>query len=182
MRTIGLDLDGVLYRWHESLYEYFRLYRNFRGTYNEFWSTYIQQVSEEELCYLAGIDTLYSNMPPTRDCIDFLDVLKDLFEIFYVTSRPDSVRATTELFLEKHKFPFKENLIFTPNKDNFARLHKFSFAVDDVQQHLEKYSKVTTPILFAQPWNRAIRDNFIVVRNLMEIVPIVKGETTYGFE
>lgn len=157
MKTVAIDLDGVLYRWHESLYEYFRLYRGFDGTYLEFWTNFYKTLSDEEFNYLIGIDTLYSNMIPTKNCKEFLNQVKDRFEIYYLTSRPESVRTTTEIYLNRHDFPFKDNLIITKDKVNFARKLRLSYAIDDSKIQVEELSKVTFTILIAQPWNKDIQ-------------------------
>ena len=36
-KVLGLDLDGVIYPWHEAVYEYFRLYKNYTGSFNKLW-------------------------------------------------------------------------------------------------------------------------------------------------
>ena len=170
MKRIGLDLDGVLYNWHSSLYDYYRLYMNFQGTFNDFWTSGVTSFSTETWTYLLGIDTLYSNRFPTADCINFLEAIKNRFEIYYITSRPKSIKLTTEQYLRRFKFPFNENLIFNDNKVNVARLLGLSYAVDDRASQIESLSKVTTAIIVAKPWNKHIWNDYPTVFSLMDIL------------
>lgn len=170
MKSIGLDFDGVLYRWHESLYQYFVLYRDYDGSYETFWKDYKSIVSEDDLEYYASIDTLYSNMMPTCDCLSFLDQIKDRFNIFYITSRPVLVKTTTEAYMRRYSFPQRDNLVFTYDKGSYARRLRLSYFVEDSQKNAEELRAITTVILMAQPWNKPVWYEYPTVRNLNEIL------------
>jgi len=142
----------------------------FLGTFNEFWTEGVKTFSEDDWVYLLGIDTLYSDRFPTADCTNFLDSIKNRFDIYYVTSRPDSVRLTTEQYLKRFKFPFQENLIFQNDKVNVARLLGLSYAVDDRAEQVESLSSVCTAIMVAKPWNKHIWNEYPTVFSLMEIL------------
>jgi uncharacterized HAD superfamily protein len=174
MRTIGIDMDGVLYNWHESLYEHCRLFEGYEGSYWEFWNNYRNVMTEEHLEYLIQLDTLYSNILPTKQCKELLNNLASRYEIFYVTARPKTVQTTTESYLKRHKFPFRENLVFSEDKVSVARRYQFSFAIDDHPKHLKGLSEVTSVVMVLQPWNKEYRDVFPTAVNLLDILNYIK--------
>ena len=167
IRNIGLDLDGCLYLWHSAVYDYFRFYKNYTGTWREFWTTKYKTFSDSDWKYITEVDIFYSSQPPTTDCVNFINNIKDRFEIYYITSRPMLVKTTTEQFLKRYKFPFHENLIFTDDKVNTARLLKLDYAVDDMPKHVEGLAKVTKIIMISQPWNIDIQDKYPTSQTLM---------------
>lgn len=169
-KVLGLDLDGVLYNWHTAVYDYVKLYRNYQGSYTKFWSDDYKNLSDEMWKFLTTIDIFYSSQAPTDDCVRFLNDVSSNFEIFYITSRPDYVKLTTEQYLRKYNFPFQENLIFTSNKVNEARRYCVDFFVEDMPANIDSLSKVTNVILMAQPWNKDIQDKYLTVRSINQIL------------
>lgn len=174
MSALGLDLDGVLYNWHLAVYEYYKLFKSYVGTYGEFWGIYYKNISKEEWDFLCQVDTLYSNVPPTDDCIDFLDYVKYRYDVYYITSRPLLVKLTTEQFLRRYKFPFRENLVFTSDKVNESRrLHITNF-LDDNPIYIEGLSKITNTILIANPWNSHLWDTYNTAHSLKSAIKFLE--------
>lgn len=174
MKVLGLDLDGVIYKWHTAVYEYFRLYRNYLGSYNDFWSKDYLSVSEETWEFITNIDYLYSCINPDQDCRDFLENVQERFEIYYVTSRPVYVKLTTEQFLKRFKFPFQENLIFCTDKVNIARKIQADYFIEDMPRHIEGLSKVTKVIVMAQPYNIECQELHPTIHHLMEALQFLE--------
>lgn len=168
MKSIGLDLDGVLYDWHVAVYDYFCMYKGFSGTQNKFWHEESKKVTDRDWEFICGIDTLYSGVVPSKDCTDFIASIQDRFIIYYITSRPLSVKLTTEQFLRRHHFPFQENLMFTDDKVSVARLLKLDYMIEDKPKNVIDLSKVVFTIMKAQPWNEVIQNEYPTVRNLMQ--------------
>jgi 5'(3')-deoxyribonucleotidase len=162
-----MDMDGVCYKWHSAVYEYFKLYKDYCGTYNDLWGKDYLKFTDADWEYLTKIDTFYSSQIPTVDCVNFLDKVKDLFDIYYVTSRPEYVKLTTEQYLKRYKFPFRENLIFTNDKVNTARRLRADFCIDDLPKHIEGLSKVSKVVMIAQPYNKEYQDKYPTSRTLM---------------
>lgn len=167
-KRIGLDLDGVLYDWHLSVYEYFCLYKGFSGSQNKFWYEESKAVPDNVWEFICSIDTLYSNVLPSKDCKDFIASIKDKFTLYYITSRPLSAKLTTEQYLRRHHFPFQENLIFTQDKVSVARLLKLDYMVEDMPRNVIDLSKVVLTIMMARPWNQSIQNEYPTVHSLME--------------
>ena len=175
-KVLGLDLDGVLYRWHEAVYEYFRMYKNYTDSFSHLWEYDYKDLSKEDWEFLINIDFLYSCEVPTPDCISFLNNVKYRFDIYYVTGRPLSVKTTTEQFLKRYKFPFRENLIFASDKQNTIRRLKINYFIDDLPYNLEELSKVTNVIMLARPYNREFRETYNTAYSLMDSLKFLNSE------
>jgi uncharacterized HAD superfamily protein len=173
-RTLGVDLDGVIYNWHISVYEYHINFKNYAGSFNDFWTKEYKNFTPEWWKYIVDIDILYSDRPPVSDCFSFLDKIVNRFEVYYITSRPECVKTTTEQYLKRYKFPFQDNLIFTKDKVNTARLLKLSYAIDDLPEQIEGLSRVTKTFMIAQPYNIDYQDKCTTVKSLTQILGLLE--------
>lgn len=172
--NIGVDLDGVLYDWPMSVYGWHTNFKSYAGSFNDFWTKEIVKFDPDWWKYICSLDILYSDRPPVSDCLLFLDRIKDRFEIYYITARPECVKTTTEQYLKRYKFPFQENLIFTDDKANVARRLKLNYAIDDLPAHVEALHKVTKVFMIAKPWNVHIQDKYTTVKSLTEILALLE--------
>lgn len=168
MKRLGLDLDGTLINWHESVLEYYKMFRGFDGTDSSFWTTFYKTIPDDEFNFITQIEFLYTNRQPDADCRSFIDCVKDRFEIYYITARPSIARLTTEQYLRKYNFPFQENLIFTDDKVNAARLLKLDYFIEDMPNHVKALSDVVFTIMRSRPWNKDIWYEYPTVTKLME--------------
>lgn len=172
--VLMLDLDGVLYDWHRAVYDYYREYKGYMESYRCLWGRDYLNFSPEDWKYITEVDTFYSSQFPTQDCIDFLNKVKYIFDIYYVTGRPESVKITTEQYLKRYRFPFRENLIFSADKVNTARRIKASFCVEDLLKNVEVLSKVAKTIMFAQPHNEEYWDVYPTAHTLVGVLPFLE--------
>ena len=164
---IGLDIDGVIYPWHYSIYRYFTEFKNFAGSELEFWA-YFRLFSVEKQMYYVSIPTLYTDTSLTQDAIEYLPKLAELGELFYITSRDHELQPLTQKFFKFYDIPFKENLIFEKDKASVVRLYGIDYFVDDMISHLEKMQGITTSFLFKQPHNFYDRDGYNCIGSLKE--------------
>lgn len=169
---IGLDLDGVLYPWHEGVHTYFRMYRNYVGSEFKFWTEYWPSLPDTTHAYMQSLTDLYYKFIPETDMLDMLKRLSKKHELFYVTSRPESARAITELFLRNFKFPYKENLILATNKGLVARDLSLDILVDDMTPNLIGIPKNTIGVLVNKPWNSDY-DFPVRITNILELEQMV---------
>jgi len=167
-KVLGLDLDGVIYPWHEAVYEYFRLYKNYTGSFNKLWEVDYLSFTKTDWEFLTNIDYLYSCMMPTPECTNFLNKVKYRFDIYYITGRPNSVKTTTELFLKRYKFPFRENLIFTEDKANTCRRLQIDYYIEDLPVNMKVLSKIANTIMIARPYNKEYRDTYTTASSLKD--------------
>jgi uncharacterized HAD superfamily protein len=132
--------------------------KGYTGTFSKLWSEGYLNFTKEDWDFLTTVDIFYSARYPTDDVMYFLNTVKDVYDIYYVTSRPDYVRLTTEQFLRRYDFPFRENLVFTSDKATFARSVRCDYFIDDLPKNLETVKNLTRPILIARPYNREYWD------------------------
>ena len=170
---IGLDIDGVIYPWHYSLYRYFTEFKNFEGSELEFWAMF-RLLSEKTQTYYVSIPTLYADTSLTEDAQKYLPLLTELGELFYITSRDVELQSVTQKFFDFSEVPFKENLIFEKDKPSAVRLLGLDYFVDDQTRHLEKMRGITTTFLFKQPHNWYDREGYDCIGSLKEFYEIIK--------
>lgn len=173
--SIGIDMDGVLYNWHAAVYDYFRFYKEYTGSYSKFWSEYYKTFSDEMWDYLTGVDIFYSSQQPTKECVNFLNSIKYKYDIYYITSRPNLVRTTTKQYLRKYNFPYKDNVIFTDDKANVSRLLQLTYCIDDMPHNVESLSKVTNVIMIAQPWNTELWEKYNTAHSLNGVLKYLEA-------
>lgn len=168
---IGIDLDGVVYPWHEEVYRYFQENSGYSKPIGEFWTKDKWMVTE----YHITIPFLYSSTSPRQDVVNYLPLLGELGELFYITARPVEVLIATQKFLDKIQAPFKENLIFSKDKANYARLLRLDYFLDDSPDNVKALEGVTTAYLFKAVHNRYRRDGFNVIGSFKELYEVLKG-------
>jgi uncharacterized HAD superfamily protein len=167
--VLGLDLDGVLYPWHESVYTYYQWAYDYEKTYTEFWDD-VQNWSVEQQDYLVSLPFLYENMIPSKQVIDFLEFANNNAEIYYITSRLDDLTRVTERYLRRYDFPQRDNLFvhYKGDKATICRYAGVTHFLDDHLKHVKSVSGIAESYLMAKPWNREFQSEFNTVHNLKE--------------
>ena len=124
--NIAFDLDGVLYPWHKSVYDYLTRLPNSltRGkNYHEFWEDPYTEITEKEWSYYASLPILYTNMIPSKPMLDMLRKLdSEGHTLYYITNRIPDLARITEQYLNNYKFPQAENLILSEDKAKEVRI------------------------------------------------------------
>lgn len=169
---VGIDIDGVLYPWHDSIYRYFREYEGFTGNVREFW-TMFRNMSEEKITYYVYLPHLYLNTFPTQDVLTYVPKIAEKAEIFYITAREPHLQIATEKFFKIYDLPFKENLIFSKNKVDYVRLLGLDYFLDDQPHHLIPMMDVTKSYLFKSFHNWEQREGFNVVSSMKEFYEVL---------
>lgn len=177
-RVFGLDLDGVIYPFHESLYTYCVSCRNFNGNYLEFWMDYFPHLSDEECDFLVSNPIVYDMTRPYEYAYKFINKLEETGDsIFYITSRPESLDRITRRYLKRLNFPFQDNLILSKDKVTDCRKYGVTHFVDDFTKHVNPISGFCTSYLVNKPWNQSGRlDTYVVVSNMKELYDIYFGD------
>lgn len=173
---IGLDIDGVVYPWHYSVYRYFTEFYNFSGTEESFWD-YFRTFSKERQDYFVSIPTLYNDTIPSACIKDAIVLLSGLGELFYVTSRNLELATITQKFFNFMDLPFKENLVFEKDKSTFSRLNRLDYFLDDLPENVTNLSKVTNAYLMCVPHNRNQRDGFNTVGSIKEFYEAINDRS-----
>ena len=145
---IGLDLDGVLYDWCRAVYIELTIYHKLDEEYNHFWAeTYKDYGKGIFWDNFVRLEHLYGCIPPSRKEMEMLNRIAEKHEIYYITARPKEVTLATEFFLKRHRFPYKENLQFSPRKDMSYIQNKLDVFFDDMPHHIDAINKVGRGIL-----------------------------------
>ena len=172
--NIGLDIDGVVYPWHESVFRYFREYKDFVGSAREFW-TYFMSLPFETQEYYVSIPLLYLDSVPTPDVMEYVPKLAEVADIYYVTSRPPELWWATKKFFNIYDLPFKENVIFTKDKVNYSRMLNLKFFLDDLPRNVDSLLPVTDAYLFKADHNWEHRDNYKTLNTIKEYYELVSS-------
>lgn len=174
--NIGFDLDGVLYPWHSSIYSYFEQYRKYTGSYFQFWSTdWKLPEIQEHIGMLTHVPTFCEDREPLPEVMDTLHVIENGgHTVFYITQRPEEVRFATWHYLNRHHFPFEENLyIVDGSKTTLGRSLDLDLYLDDREKNVSEMSAVCLTVLMAQPWNLDFQDKYPTIHNIKEILKFI---------
>ena len=171
---IGIDIDGVLYPWHEIVYR--EIGEDTGLSFNDFWVNYIPSMSEDRQKYIVSIPLYYERALLSEDARTYLPRLAELGELFFITARDISLQRITEKFLNKNKVPFKENLFLEKDKGYLARMLQLNYFVDDFISNYDSVGKTAKAFLFAQPWNRSERGNRDTIYSIKDLYESIKGE------
>jgi 5'(3')-deoxyribonucleotidase len=171
--SIGLDLDGVLYPWADAVATYCRMYKKYEGTDHEFWKHIDKYLTPSEQDYIVTVQDLYYRFSPSPRLLKLLEALDKKFNIFYITARPPEVQMVTEKYLRDFKFPQKENLIFSKDKDVHARLLNLQYFVEDSVRNAEKLKNICITFLVRTPYNEDYEGDLKVIDSVFELERIL---------
>lgn len=167
--VLGLDLDGVLYDWHDAVFTYFQYEMGYSEDYLSFWTKYIPSLSKEKQDYIVSIPILYETKIPSSSIMEFLKFASEnAGSIYYITSRALELDRITRRYIRKYDFPFQDNLIFTNDKATACRLYGVTHFLDDFVIHVKSTSKVAESYLMAKPWNKEYQEELPTVFSLKE--------------
>src|SRR3989304_5261519 len=166
--VISLDIDGILYPYHEALYTYYQYEMNYNDTYEKFWTDFLPNQSKKKQDYIISIPIVYEMIAPYKCVTDFLDYISKKVDVYYMTSRPLELERITRKYFKKYNFPFQDNLIMTSDKANACRLYGITHFLDDHAHHVENVSKVADAYLMAKIWNKEYQDKLNTVHSLRE--------------
>lgn len=175
-RVFGLDIDGVVYPYHEAVYTYYQCYMGYNDSYNRFWTQYFPSLSEEEQDYIVSIPIPYDMMDPYPYALKFINKAMELGdEVYYLTSRDSSLERITRRYLRRHEFLFQDNLIMCKDKATECRRYDITDFIDDFTKHVNSVSLVCNAYLINKPWNVDNRKDYPVVSNMKEFFEIIFG-------
>lgn len=148
-RTIGLDLDGVLYPWHEIIYDEVKFRKGIEEDYREFW----RKAKEEDyhrplLEQLVEVPMFYNRRNIRSNILNVVNKLAETYQIYYITTRPESARQATQSWFERCGLPYSNNLIITQNKKPYIAMLECDYFVDDKHKTIDDIKDITNAILF----------------------------------
>jgi len=155
MKRLGLDLDGVLYNWHNAVYTELQIYEDLDVDFHEFWSSiYTTYKTKKFWEYLVNLRHLYGNQVPSKELVEMVQNIGRRYSIYYITNRPVQVADTTRNWLNRYKFPYVRNLIFTKDKPAVCNSVDIHLMVEDrVHNVIELLDADINTIVIRQPYN-----------------------------
>lgn len=168
---IGFDVDGVLYGWHERVYEYMKSAYGFRGTMGKLFvdlnnpkiygEGFIKQIVEKKEFYSGA---------PYKLAVSFLEELARDYELHYITARPLPTTTLTKAWFKEWKFPYQENVVVvTGDKSAEVLERRLTYYVEDRDKYALELKDLTKIILVRKPWNEHIQDQFDCVDSVLEL-------------
>lgn len=175
MKTLGFDLDGVLYPWQEVTYSYIKSNSdNHIEPYNNFWNTFDDKYPRIYIDNLLELPMLYSCRVPDKNDLKILDTLNRHYYIIYITARMREVEWTTRKYLEGYSYPNPKEVYFTDDKHIEIIKHEVDYFVEDRPKYLNQIKGLTEVILMKQPYNRDYWDEFPSINKLDELPELLE--------
>lgn len=184
IKTIGFDIDGVIYPWHEAVLESAKregLVEVSATTGDLFaypeedgllfhWSKFARDK------YVSNVENYLHPLP--RRSKDVLQELSEHFTLFYVTARSGELEYPTFRWAEENNLPQRENLIVSSGpKTRYIIDNDIDVFIEDRPKYVEQLEGFTTLILLTQPWNVNYgRNNHVRIDTLEELIPMLMGE------
>jgi uncharacterized HAD superfamily protein len=174
MFRISFDLDGVLYPWQEVVYdEFFSKVMGEERKFEQFWKDWedIPHSTFEAL----SLNNRYYDTDKTHNHVPFiLHTISQWAEIYYITARPSSAFISTQRWIYDNWFPYTKNLFLTKNKREVIEYHRIKMHIDDLPANGNDVADITEFVLLERPWNVGKRDGFKTVKNLTDVIELVR--------
>lgn len=152
--ALGIDLDGVVYPWHWSLYNEQVIYDNEMRDYYTFWKEHRSFKNMLWWENMIRLEHLYTNQVPSDDLLDLLKDLDKCYNIYYITNRPLEVKFATDWFMEKYEFPARERSIFVKDKVEVCKKYGIKLFIEDRVSNIYPMLKDGIYVyVVKQPWN-----------------------------
>jgi uncharacterized HAD superfamily protein len=166
---LGMDLDGVIYPFVKAVETYCRITYGYAGTTDEFERNIDKYWKLYNLDWIVESPNIYQKFIPEKKMMALIQDLSSKYQIFYVTSRPESLLRITEKYLRDYDFPQRNNLVFTQDKDVFARLVGLTYFVEDNVENACKLAKACMSFLVKTPYNDGATGNFKVLESVYDL-------------
>jgi|MudIll2142460700_1097286.scaffolds.fasta_scaffold03130_5 FMN phosphatase YigB (HAD superfamily) len=151
MKRLGFDIDGVLYPWHQHIYDYLWMEGKVDVTYTYFWMNYlsfqhlIKPLLEDKYFYQVG--------EPYKGAVETVWRYAKDYSIAYITQRPKITEVITRRWLSLWEFPNTSSTLVLNDKAEYIAYHNFDYYVEDRAEYIHKIYDYTQVIGVRQPWN-----------------------------
>jgi uncharacterized HAD superfamily protein len=166
--NIAFDIDGVLYNFVDPAYEELVMYHGVTIAQEDFWMKADELFSKRFWDSFYSIEILYSKSKSIKSDVDTINKLSEIYNILYITNRPENCYLVTKNWLKREGFPTPENLFLTDNKVKILKDFKPKFFVEDRPQ--EDYSKYTQVILRRTPYNLSLWNKYKSINSISELI------------
>lgn len=173
MRTIGFDIDGVLYDFQTAVFDHLTMYHKLVQDYTEFWREERDNRGRFSNVFwenIIKVPILYELFDMSPSDLDVLNTLSKDFKIIYVTHRPKEVKFTTEMWFKRNELPYKENLYFAGDKSIPILENQCEYFIDDSVHVIEKLQGITNAILRKRQWHTEEHLKYPYISSLSELL------------
>ncbi len=184
---IGFDVDGILYPWHEEIYDYFVNDRNYKGTYHKFWTEYIPTIHGTILMDNVVLDpTMYSHKSIKSEYLKVLNELdSDGWKIWYISSVPKSIALDRVKWYRDNKLPQYKNYSFPYGLSKLDAVMdaKCDYFVEDRTQTILELMEHTFVFVVNKPWNEKLGaiGEFERINSVVELPDYLLGDDKSGY-
>lgn len=171
---LGFDLDGVLYPWHEIIYDYMVQEQNLNMNYKTFWKEVTKGMLMDWDNGLGKFWLENNEFLTKRDIKpEYLATIRQLsafFDIYYITSRVKIGWNTTKYWFRHNRIPFIDNLYFA-NSEKLPLIlqNDIDIFVEDRVKHILELKNYTRVIMVCQPWNEELQDEVETIYSVVQL-------------
>lgn len=169
---VSFDLDGVLYPWHQLVWDKFFRNRSDNpafSDYVQFWKIGWQHISESEWKVLLNEDELYQH-PARADVVRMVHEIAMTKFVFYITQRPPGIARTTSRWLVNNGFPYPGDAHLTQDKAATCLRLGIDLHIEDRIDVMHDLADNGISVLgVKQPWNEDEIDDFPHVDHILQI-------------
>jgi len=166
-KNIGIDLDGVIYPWHDVVYERECLDKNVSNL--EFWTKIHSLYSDFAINNLVQIQHYYGVKNITCENLELLNELSKEHALFYITNRNEGVRFATTSWMKRNNIPQRENLIFSSNKIVPVILNKIDLFVEDNIKNAIQLKPYCRVVIVKSMYNSIIDHDFETIQSFAQL-------------
>jgi uncharacterized HAD superfamily protein len=136
----------------------------------------LPKVQEDYLNALFDSETFYASLPAILRAVEGVDLIAEIDEIYYVSTRPAKFADVTMQWLDKHRFPVGQLYLDVDDKAGFAVEHGLEAFVEDCPNRAKALANSRIPVyLLSYPWNRQVHHGLITtVSNWAELIDIIQ--------
>jgi uncharacterized HAD superfamily protein len=172
VKTIGFDIDGVLYDFHTAIYDHLKMYHNLSENYVDFWKA--ERNGRGGFSYMfwdsiIKLPILYEQYVIHEQDRQTLDKLAKRFNFIYVTHRPEDVRFVTKYWFKENELPYRDNIYFSKDKSLPIIEHQCLYFVDDMVRNVKDLEGLTNAILMKKAWHTEEDLELTYISSLQEL-------------
>lgn len=182
--SFGFDIDGVLYPWHDYVFEASQPYIG-NMTLEEFWNPIGGWWGRQEgtifMQNMVSNPLLYYKQNINNDIVKALHEIQEItgHSFCYITGRPKSIYLDTVKLLTRSGVPDHDMLFFTEQGESKERLikeKKCTYFVEDRPKHVLEVNKHTFVFLVDHLYNAGMEfKNTMRINSVTDIPDILLG-------
>ena len=180
VKKVTFDIDGVLYPYWHSLV-YLKYFSDLGFSYTAFWKQWADHSDTEKMRTAVEDTTMVSAPYSDVGIIKMMQAIGKMFEVHYVTVRPEKFATITHAYLTRNGFPnFRISNLHMANTTNtkIAIIDEISPVahVDDRTNIVIEVARLgINAILVNQPWNERVYADYVYYADhILDVLNVLK--------